>query len=45
MAVIDPVRLTITNWPEGKIEYRTAVNNPEDESAGTEKCLSLETFT
>ena len=35
MAVIDPVRLTITNWPEGKIEYRTAVNNPEDESAGT----------
>ena len=35
MAVIDPVRLTITNWPEGKIEYRTAVNNPQDESAGT----------
>tara|TARA_Y100001968_G_C19438914_1_gene761427 strand:- start:2716 stop:3546 length:831 start_codon:yes stop_codon:yes gene_type:complete len=35
MAVIDPVRLTITNWPEGKIEYRTAINNPENESAGT----------
>ena len=35
MAVIDPVRLTITNWPEGTTEYRTAINNPEDESAGT----------
>jgi glutaminyl-tRNA synthetase len=35
MAVIDPVKLTITNWPTGKLEYRTAINNPEDKSAGT----------
>ena len=35
MAVIDPIKLTITNWPTGKVEYRTAVNNPEDQSSGT----------
>lgn len=34
-AVIDPVRLTITNYPEGQVETMEAVNNPEDESAGT----------
>ena len=33
--VIDPVKLVITNYPEGKVEQMTAVNNPEDESAGT----------
>lgn len=35
MAVLDPVKLTITNWPEGQVEMAAAVNNPEDESAGT----------
>jgi len=35
MAVVDPVRLTITNWQAGKIEHRTAINNPEDTDAGT----------
>ncbi len=35
MAVTDPIRLTITNWPEGKVDWFDAVNNPEDESAGT----------
>lgn len=35
MGVLDPLKLTITNWPEGKIEQLTAINNPEDESAGT----------
>jgi glutaminyl-tRNA synthetase len=35
MAVTDPVKLTITNWPEGKVDQFEAVNNPEDESAGT----------
>jgi glutaminyl-tRNA synthetase len=35
MAVLDPVKLTITNWPEGKVEMTTAVNNPGDPSAGT----------
>ncbi len=35
MAVLDPVKLIITNYPEGKIEMLTAGNNPEDEIAGT----------
>ncbi|MCC8147295.1 MAG: glutamine--tRNA ligase/YqeY domain fusion protein [Bacteroidales bacterium] len=34
-AVIDPVKLIITNYPEGQIEMMEAVNNPEDESMGT----------
>ena len=34
-AVLDPVKLIITNYPEGKVEKMDAVNNPEDESAGT----------
>ncbi len=35
MAVLHPVRLVITNYPEDKVEYVEAVNNPEDPSAGT----------
>lgn len=34
MAVLDPVKLIITNYPEGKDEWLTAENNQEDESAG-----------
>ena len=34
-AVLDPVKLVITNYPEGKSEMMEAVNNPEDEAAGT----------
>ncbi len=34
-AVLDPVKLVITNYPEGKTEEMEAVNNPEDETAGT----------
>lgn len=34
-AVIDPVKLIITNYPEGQVEMMETVNNPEDESAGT----------
>ena len=37
MAVIDPVKVVLTNWPEGKVEELEAVNNPEDPSAGTRK--------
>jgi glutaminyl-tRNA synthetase len=33
-AVLDPVKLILTNYPEGKTEMMEAVNNPEDESAG-----------
>jgi len=35
MAVIDPIKLTITNYPEGQSETVTVENNPLDESAGT----------
>ena len=35
MAVLNPVKLTITNWPEGRIEKFTAENHPGDPSAGT----------
>lgn len=34
-AVLDPVKLIITNYPEGKVEEMEAVNNPEDENSGT----------
>ena len=33
--ILDPIKLVITNWPEDKVEIMTAINNPEDESAGT----------
>ena len=35
MAVVNPIKLVITNYPEDKIEELTAINNPEDESQGT----------
>lgn len=34
-AVLNPVKLIITNYPEGEVEQMTAINNPEDESAGS----------
>ena len=34
MAVLDPVKVVITNFPEGQTEMLEADNNPEDESAG-----------
>ncbi|MBP1639675.1 MAG: glutaminyl-tRNA synthetase [Bacteroidetes bacterium] len=34
-AVLDPIKLILTNYPEGQTESVTMVNNPEDESAGT----------
>lgn len=37
MAVLDPVKLVITNFPEGKEEWLEAENNPEDEHAGFRK--------
>jgi glutaminyl-tRNA synthetase len=33
--VIDPVKLVITNYPEGRVEELVAINNPEDESMGS----------
>ena len=35
MAVLDPLKVVITNYPEVSDEYVAAKNNPEDESAGT----------
>jgi glutaminyl-tRNA synthetase len=37
MAVLRPLKVVITNYPEGQIEEMEAVNNPEDESAGKRK--------
>lgn len=37
MAVLRPLKLVITNYPEGKIEELDAINNPEDPAAGTRK--------
>lgn len=37
MAVLDPVKLVIENFPEGEEQWLEAENNPEDESAGNRK--------
>jgi len=35
MAVLDPLKIVISNYPEGEMEEVEAINNPEDPSAGT----------
>jgi len=35
MGVLNPLKVVITNYPEGEVEMVEAVNNPEDESMGT----------
>lgn len=35
MAVLDPVKVVLTNWPADKVDMMPAVNNPEDESMGS----------
>jgi glutaminyl-tRNA synthetase len=37
LAVLEPLKVVLTNYPEGKVEELDAVNNPEDPSAGTRK--------
>jgi glutaminyl-tRNA synthetase len=37
LAVLRPIKVVITNFPEGKVEELDAVNNPEDETAGRRK--------
>jgi glutaminyl-tRNA synthetase len=37
MAVLRPLKVVITNWPEGKTDELDAVNNPEDPGAGSRK--------
>jgi glutaminyl-tRNA synthetase len=34
MAVLNPVKVVLTNYPEGQVEQLEAVNNPEDPAAG-----------
>ena len=35
MAVLEPLKVVIENYPEGQVEYLDVENNPEDLSAGT----------
>jgi glutaminyl-tRNA synthetase len=35
MVVLRPLKLVLTNYPEGQVEQKEAVNNPEDPNAGT----------
>src|SRR5205809_5231446 len=37
MAVLNPVKVVLTNYPDGQIEYLDVINNPEDPLAGTRK--------
>ncbi len=37
MAVLKPLRVVIENWPEGRVEWLDARNNPEDPAAGSRK--------
>ena len=37
MAVLDPLKVVIENYPEGQVEMLDAENNPEDPNAGTRK--------
>lgn len=37
VAVFDPVKVTVTNYPEDKVEYFEVSNNPNDENGGTRK--------
>jgi glutaminyl-tRNA synthetase len=35
LAVLDPLRVVLVNYPDGQVEWLEAINNPEDPSAGT----------
>jgi len=37
MAVLNPLKVVIENWPEGHVEEFDAINNPEEPGAGTRK--------
>src|SRR5690554_7828630 len=37
MAVLNPVKMVITNYPEGKVEWLDAENNPEEEVMRSEE--------
>ena len=37
MAVLDPLKVVITNYPNDELDYVDAINNPEDDSKGMRK--------
>jgi glutaminyl-tRNA synthetase len=37
MGILNPLKVTISNYPEGQVEWMEAINNPEDESMGKRK--------
>jgi glutaminyl-tRNA synthetase len=37
MAVLNPIKVVVTNYPEGQVEEVDVINNPEDPSAGTRR--------
>lgn len=37
MAVLRPIKVVLTNYPEGQVEYLDAINNPEDPEGGSRK--------
>src|SRR6185503_12218300 len=37
LAVLRPIKIVITNYPEGQVDELEAVNNPEDPTAGTRR--------
>ena len=37
MAILDPLKVVITNYPSEELDYVDAINNPEDESVGIRK--------
>ena len=45
LAVLRPVKIVLTNYPDGKAEELDAVNNPEDPAAGAAGCRSAGRFT
>ncbi|PKM73714.1 MAG: glutamine--tRNA ligase [Firmicutes bacterium HGW-Firmicutes-16] len=44
MGVLEPIKLIVTNYPEGKTETFTVENNPEDDSAGTRQITFSKTL-
>lgn len=44
MAVLDPIKLVIDNYPEGQVEYFDVINNPENEEMGTRKVPLAESY-
>ena len=44
LGVLDPLKVTISNYPDDQVEKLDAVNNPEDQNAGTRKITFSKTI-